>query len=67
MGYKGFILSGGLGTRLYPITRSIGWHLFPVYDKPRVHYLSSTPCGSNDDDIPLLSSTAFRYKIAVFR
>ncbi|MEO0257644.1 MAG: sugar phosphate nucleotidyltransferase [candidate division WOR-3 bacterium] len=35
---KGVVLAGGLGTRLYPLTKITNKHLLPVYNRPMVLY-----------------------------
>ncbi len=52
---KGVILAGGLGTRLYPLTKITNKHLLPVYDRPMIYYPIQTLVNAGIEDIMVVT------------
>jgi glucose-1-phosphate thymidylyltransferase len=51
----GVVLAGGLGTRLFPLTRIVNKHLLPVYDKPMIYYPIQALVNAGIEDILIVT------------
>jgi glucose-1-phosphate thymidylyltransferase len=52
---KGVILAGGLGKRLYPLTKITNKHLLPVHQEPMIYYPLRTLLNAGIEDILIVT------------
>lgn len=52
---KGIVLAGGLGSRLFPLTKVTNKHLMPIYNKPMIYYPIETLVGAGVRDILIVT------------
>lgn len=52
---KGVVLAGGLGSRLFPLTKITNKHLLPVYSQPMIYYPIRTLVNAGIDDVMIVT------------
>jgi glucose-1-phosphate thymidylyltransferase len=52
---KGIVLAGGLGSRMYPLTKVTNKHLLPVYNEPMIYYPIKTLVNAGIDEILIVT------------
>jgi glucose-1-phosphate thymidylyltransferase len=52
---KGIVLAGGLGSRLFPLTKITNKHLLPIYNKPMIYYPIQTLVDAGIEDIMIVT------------
>jgi glucose-1-phosphate thymidylyltransferase len=55
---KGVILAGGLGSRLFPLTKVTNKHLLPVYDRPMIYFPIQTLVRAGIKEIMIVTGGA---------
>ena len=54
---KGILLSGGIGSRLHPVTVGVSKQLLPVFDKPMFYYPLATLIHAGVTDVVIITNT----------
>jgi glucose-1-phosphate thymidylyltransferase len=56
---KGIVLAGGLGSRLFPLTKITNKHLLPIYNEPMIYFPLRTLVEAGIRDIMLITGGPF--------